>query len=163
MSVDAIAVAITVTVVALVLVMVAVGVAVMVSIWVAIALVVAVMVAIMVTVWVAIAVAVAVSVAVTNVVKGADMAHGMKGLTGKNVFIRTVTYHYTGRIVRETPKFLVLTDAAWIADSGRFADAMATGSLSEVEPYPDGCEVSVAWTAIVDLCEWAHPLPRQRK
>jgi hypothetical protein len=78
---------------------------------------------------------------------------------GEAVYVRTVTYHYTGRISRVTPGEVVLTDAAWVADSGRWAAALATGSLSEVEPYPEG-EVAISRGAIVDVCRWAHALPR---
>ena len=80
---------------------------------------------------------------------------------GDNVFVRTVTYHYTGRIVAITPDEIVLADAAWIADSGRFSVALATGTLAEVEPYPAGVVISRG--AIVDVSPWAHPLPRMAK
>jgi hypothetical protein len=42
---------------------------------------------------------------------------------GANYFIRTVTHYHTGRLVEVTENELVLEDAAWIANSGRFADA----------------------------------------
>jgi hypothetical protein len=80
---------------------------------------------------------------------------------GDSVFIRTVTYHYTGRISAIYPGEIVLADAAWIADSGRFHVALATGALSEVEPYPAGVVISRG--AIVDVSPWAHPLPRSAK
>ena len=80
---------------------------------------------------------------------------------GDSVFIRTVTYHYTGRISAIYPGEIVLADAAWIADSGRFHVALATGTLSEVEPYPAGVVISRG--AIVDVSPWAHPLPRMVK
>ena len=80
---------------------------------------------------------------------------------GDSVFIRTVTYHYTGRISAIYPCEIVLADAAWIADSGRFHTALATGTLSEVEPYPAGVVISRG--AIVDVSPWAHPLPRSAK
>ena len=82
-------------------------------------------------------------------------------VTGTSVFVRTVTYHYTGRIVAITDSDIVLEDAAWVADSGRFANALATGTLNEVEPYPD--RVIIARGGIVDCCEWKHPLPRKTK
>lgn len=43
---------------------------------------------------------------------------------GAEVFIKTVTYHYTGRIVDVSEGFLFLEDVAWIADSGRFTEFM---------------------------------------
>jgi small nuclear ribonucleoprotein (snRNP)-like protein len=79
----------------------------------------------------------------------------------KNVFVRTVTYHYTGRLVQVDDHWLVLADAAWIAESDRWADSLATGNLREVEPYPGEC--LVARGAVVDICEWLHELPRIQK
>lgn len=80
-----------------------------------------------------------------------------------NVFVRTVTYHYTGHIESESADEIVLSSAAWIADSGRFAQAVAGGELSEVEPYPDGVSVRIRKSAVVDVCDWNHPLPRVQK
>jgi len=80
---------------------------------------------------------------------------------GRNVFIRTITYHYTGRVVGLDDTFVTLEDAAWIADSGRFAQALYNGTLNEVEPYPD--RVQVALSAIVDVSPWLHDLPRSTK
>lgn len=81
---------------------------------------------------------------------------------GEPVFVRGVTMHYTGRLARVTAGELVLTDCAWIADSGRFSAALATGVLAEVEPYPDG-EVVVSRGAVADIARWSHPLPRAVK
>lgn len=81
---------------------------------------------------------------------------------GQSYFIRTLSYHYTGRCVRITPSELVLEEAAWIADSGRFADALESGELDEVEPYPAG-ELIINRSVIVDAWAWSHPLPRNQK
>ncbi len=81
-------------------------------------------------------------------------------LKGKNVFVRTVTHHYTGRLAAVEDGFLQLDEAAWIADDGRFADALAEGKLAEVEPYPGTCYVALG--AIVDVSEWLHDLPREQ-
>ena len=80
---------------------------------------------------------------------------------GDVVFVRTVTYHYTGRISAIYPGEIVLSDAAWVADSGRFHAALATGTLSEVEPYPGS--VIISRGGIVDVSPWLHPLPRVAK
>ena len=85
----------------------------------------------------------------------------MKDLIGKSVFVRTVTLYYTGKVTAIKDGFVELADAAWIADAGRFANALKTGSLSEVEPFPGSCFVSLG--AIVDVCEWTHDLPRTQK
>ena len=80
---------------------------------------------------------------------------------GRAYFIRTVTYHYVGRLVSADAQWLVLEEASWVADSGRFADALAMGELSEVEPYPGPCGVGAG--AVVDWSPWNHPLPRVQK
>lgn len=68
---------------------------------------------------------------------------------GKIYLIRTVTMIDTGRLVAVTEHELVLEDAAWIADTGRFAQAVAKAEFGEVEPFPDG-RVIVGRGAIID-------------
>ena len=85
----------------------------------------------------------------------------IEDLVGRNVFVRTVTYHYTGRLETYNKHWLMLSDAAWIADSGRFADFLTHGEASEVEPYPDACFVSRG--SVVDISLFVHPLPRIQK
>ena len=80
---------------------------------------------------------------------------------GEKYIIRTVTYHYTGRLAEVTDSDIVLDDAAWIADSGRWAEALETGELSEVEPFPGS--VIIARGAIVDASRWSQDLPRTTK
>jgi hypothetical protein len=83
---------------------------------------------------------------------------------GEKYFIRSVTHHYTGRCVSEVPGVgVILSEAAWIADDGRFADALRTGEFSEVEPYPDGINVMVFIPAMLDRSKWPHDLPRTQK
>lgn len=82
----------------------------------------------------------------------------------RNVFIRTVTSYYTGEVLSESLDEIVLVKAAWIADTGRFAQAMSTGEFSEVEPYPDTHEVCVQRGSVTDIVRnWPHPLPRVQK
>ena len=81
---------------------------------------------------------------------------------GRSVFVRTATYHFTGRLIEVHPNELVLEDAACVFDSGRFSEALAKGTLNEVEPYPDG-RVVVGRNAVIDVCEWKHELPRVAK
>lgn len=81
-------------------------------------------------------------------------------LVGKKFFIRTVTYHVTGKVVKRMGAFVQLEDAAWIADSGRFSNAIKDGTLSEVEP------VGTMWvnlSSVVDFFPWKHKLPKDQK
>lgn len=80
---------------------------------------------------------------------------------GKNYLIRTVTMIQTGRLVAVTAQELVLEDAAWIADTGRFADALKSGKFNEVEPFPDG-QVIVGRGAVVDAIQ-ITVTPREQK
>src|SRR3990167_8358554 len=81
-------------------------------------------------------------------------------LVGQKLFIRTVTYHMTGKVVKRMGAFIQLKDAAWIADSGRFNEALKNGTLNEVEP------VGTAWvnlSSVVDFFPWKHALPKSVK
>lgn len=77
---------------------------------------------------------------------------------GNTVLIRTVTNYYTGRIAALTDAEILLDDAAWVADTGHFTNALTTGVLSDVEPYVG--PVIVSRGALVDCCDWRHQLPR---
>lgn len=85
---------------------------------------------------------------------------------GRKWFVRTVTYHTVGRLVKRIPgvggngDLLQFEQASWVADSGRFMDAIKKGTLSEVEPTGT-CFVHAA--AIVDIFPWNHPLPTEQK
>jgi hypothetical protein len=71
---------------------------------------------------------------------------------GANYFIRTVTHHHTGRLVEVTQQELVLEDCCWIADSGRFADALKSCEFNEVEPFPKG-RVIIGRGGVIDAVE----------
>ena len=68
---------------------------------------------------------------------------------GKVYLIRTVTMIDTGRLVAVTQQELVLEEAAWIADTGRFAQAVSKADFGEVEPFPDG-RVIIGRGSIID-------------
>ena len=71
---------------------------------------------------------------------------------GGNYFIRTVTHHLTGKLVEVTNTELVLESAAWIADDGRFSDALKKCEFNEVEPFPSG-RVIVGRGSLIDATE----------
>lgn len=75
---------------------------------------------------------------------------------GDKLFFRTVTFHLVGEVERVDGKWLKLKDAAWVADSGRFTQALKDGSLHEVEP------VGTAFLntdTVIDAFPWVHDLP----
>ena len=79
---------------------------------------------------------------------------------GKAYLIRTVTYHMLGRIDKVSGNFLILSDASWVADSGRFSVAITKGELSENEYVGDAI---VSLNAIVDAFPWGHKIPKETK
>ena len=79
---------------------------------------------------------------------------------GKSYFMRTVTYHIVGKVKDIIGNFLILENASWIADSGRFSNAIKTGVLDEVEPVGDWM---LNMESITDGGEWIHELPTTQK
>lgn len=79
---------------------------------------------------------------------------------GDAVCIRTVThYHvgvYAGSATIAGTLFIALDRAAWVADTGRFSQFLATGSANEVEPFNGPCIVNPGST--VDISPWRHAL-----
>lgn len=82
---------------------------------------------------------------------------------GHNYLIRTVTMIYTGRLVGVYDQELVIEDAAWIAETDRWADTCKDGKLKEVEPYVKGDQVILGRGAILDVCPWHKDLPETQK
>lgn len=80
---------------------------------------------------------------------------------GKCYLIRTVTMIQTGRLVAVYPQELVLEDAAWIADTGRFSESLVSLNFNEVEPFPDG-HVVVGRGSIIDAVQ-IKAAPRVKK
>lgn len=69
--------------------------------------------------------------------------------TGQAYLIRTVTMIDTGILVSMDDHEIILKDAAWIADTGRFNAALKSGQFGEVEPFPDGL-VAIGRGSIID-------------
>ena len=72
---------------------------------------------------------------------------------GKNYVIRTVTMIDVGKLIEVTDNELVLENASWIADTGRWNVFLKEGKYNESEPFPDG-KVIVGRSAIIDAVLW---------
>lgn len=81
-------------------------------------------------------------------------------LVGGKYFFRTVTYHMLGKVKKIVGRFAFLTEASWVADSGRFMNAIKDGTLSEVEPVGDAF---INLDTVVDFFKWQHKLPTEQK
>ena len=80
---------------------------------------------------------------------------------GKSYFIRTVTHYLVGRLVEIGNHELVLEDAAWVADTGRYHDALKSGKFNEVEPYVG--PVCVGRGSLIDATLYPFKLPLEQK
>ncbi len=94
---------------------------------------------------------------------GHKEANPFADLVGKNIQVRTVTMIYVGRLEAVYSQELVLNDAAWIPDTGRYQQFIEKGVLDECEPYPDGQPVIIGRGALIDATEWRSRLPRMQK
>ena len=81
-------------------------------------------------------------------------------MIGKIFFIRTVTYHFIGKVEGLMGPFLKLSQTVWVADSGRFTQAIKNGSLNEVEIMGDW-QINV--NSITDFGLWHHTIPKEQK
>jgi hypothetical protein len=80
---------------------------------------------------------------------------------GDKIIVRTVTMIDVGRVVSIGRDFIVLEDGGWVADTGRFGQMLATGSLNEFERAPSWFLVGRG--SICDLYPWDHELPKVTK
>jgi len=84
----------------------------------------------------------------------------LQDMVGEKFFFRTVTYHLTGRVKKIIGSIIELECAAWIADSGRFNEAIKEGKLNEVEPVG---RAFINTASLVDFFPWKHKLPSEVK
>ena len=85
-------------------------------------------------------------------------------IVGEKYFIRTVTMAILGKLEAIFNNELVLSDASWIADTGRFHDFIKLGIYSkdiEIEPFANN--VIVNRSSIIDATVWGHNLPREQQ
>ena len=69
---------------------------------------------------------------------------------GKFIFVRCVTFYYSGEVVENDGEFIRLKNACWIAETGPFNKALTDETFSDLESYPSDVIVSVS--SIVDGC-----------
>ncbi len=82
---------------------------------------------------------------------------------GSTYFIRTVTYHWIGTVMHDDgDRWVTLRNATWVADSGRFADAIKDAAkLNELEPVET--PVLINRDTIVDVVELNYEPPRDQR
>jgi hypothetical protein len=98
--------------------------------------------------------------AVATVSGGGSGTHSLK--LGNNYMVETVTKYFIGELVSITDCDLVLASAAWVADTGRYHEAVMNCKFpnnAEIEPYKD--RVIVNRKSIVAVVPWDGALPRK--
>ena len=84
---------------------------------------------------------------------------------GENYFIRTVTMSYVGKLKTVFDDIFVLSEASWVADSGRFHNMLKSGleslAASEIEPFMN--DVIISRNALIDATVYNFPLPTTQK
>lgn len=98
---------------------------------------------------------------ITETVRAA-MAPQLPFEIGKSYLIRTITMVDVGRVTKMTGKFIVMEDASWIADTGRFYECLRRDDVFiEVEPFAQPLIVNT--DAIIDATLWPYQLPTEAK
>lgn len=84
---------------------------------------------------------------------------------GEAYFFRTVTYHTLGRVKKIVGNFLVLEEASWVADSGRFNEFINEGKIENQSVEIEHLEINpvLSLTSVVDAFPWKFKLPNKTK
>lgn len=78
------------------------------------------------------------------------------------MLIETVTKYYVGEVIDVQPQEIILRDACWVADTGRYHQLLVTGDggqYTEFEPCPDGI-VMIGRGSVVSAVPYNHGLIR---
>lgn len=81
---------------------------------------------------------------------------------GKAYFFQTVTLYFTGRIDAITDTDIVISEAAWIADTGRFADFIKDCEKGAPEVEPMNRPYILSRSGIIGAID-AKTLPRSQR
>lgn len=82
---------------------------------------------------------------------------------GQNYFIRTATMALLGKLEQVGDKELVMSNASWVADSGRF-HLFLNGKMDdscEIEKFKN--DVIVGRGALIDCTIWGNELPAESR
>jgi len=80
----------------------------------------------------------------------------------KNVLVKTVTLYYLGQVEDVDDKFIKLSNASWVQDTGkRLTNFMQDGfdSTSEIELIG---ECLIGLNQVVEITEWKNELPNKQ-
>lgn len=75
---------------------------------------------------------------------------------GEKYFIRTATLFHLGRLKEIVGEWLVLENASWIADTGRFHEFLMDGKCNEYESFVN--DAFVPLSSVIDITKWNFDL-----
>jgi hypothetical protein len=82
-------------------------------------------------------------------------------VVGRNVLCMTATHYWIGRVVGFDSLSIGLADSSWVPSVGRHHEALAKGTLDEVEPNgAEPIEIPRLGTVVLP---WSHKLPTKAK
>ena len=84
----------------------------------------------------------------------------LEDFVGGIVFFRTVTTYYVGSVEKISGNFMVLSDASWIPDTGRYYDFIKGTPDSNLEVEPIG-NTMVNIDTIIDIQSYGKLLTEQ--
>ena len=83
---------------------------------------------------------------------------------GECYYIRTLIFHYVGRVIECTPLQIVLDEASWVAVDSRYSVSLANGTFDEVEVVPPGSlPMIINARLFMDAVRWPHQLPTESR
>lgn len=84
---------------------------------------------------------------------------------GDNYLIRTVTHIQVGKLIDINDKEIILSNASWVADTGRWSQMLNKGlenvDNSEIEPFID--DIIINRGALIEATKYRHSLPKEVK
>jgi len=80
---------------------------------------------------------------------------------GEKYFIRTATYFQLGKLKEVVGDWLVLEQASWVADTGRFHEFLKEGKCNEYESFTEDVYVPIG--SVIDITKWSHDLFKGNK
>lgn len=99
---------------------------------------------------------------VLDAVRDENQPGAMPFVVGTQYLFRTIGYHWLGKVAAITGKFLTIDEATWVANTGRFSDALNGGieKLSSAELEPSPRPVVINSDHITDAVEYPFSIPR---
>ena len=85
----------------------------------------------------------------------------LEDFVGGIVFVRTITIYYVGRVEKISGKFMALSEASWIPDTGRYMNFIQGNPDSSLEVEPIG-NTLLNIDTIIDIQSYGELFTKQK-